>query len=82
MNDIVTASKNYLFFLDFQARNSDFNKSGVSSYTDHKAGIGGVPSNSFLKDHQRTLIREEMDTIPDTELTKCYEVLNLTQIKQ
>ena len=47
-----------------------------------KAGIGVVPSNSFLKDHQRTLIREEMDAIPDTKLTKCYEVLNLTQIKQ
>ena len=26
VNDMVTASKNYLFFLDFQARNSDFNK--------------------------------------------------------
>ena len=31
---MVTASKNYIFFLNFQARNSDFNKSGVSSYID------------------------------------------------
>ena len=77
---MVTASKNYLFFLDFQARNSDFNKGCL--HTRMKAGIGVVPSNSFLKDHQRTLIREEMDAIPDTKLTKCYEVLNLTQIKQ
>lgn len=29
VNDMVTASKTYLFFLDFQARNSDFNKWGV-----------------------------------------------------
>ena len=52
---MVTASKNYLFFLDFQARNSDFNKR-VSSYTDESGNrwstvelIPQGPSKNFDK---------------------------------